>query len=255
MSITQAVLDAARERAPFDVEQLREEMKSKTPMEANSAERVKDYLATGAEQARVEGVGLERILGGNDLQQINYLERGLAASRSVGRVNIVDPASGNLEGFGTGFLIAPNLLLTNNHVLPSKDVAAASFVEFNYQLDINGAKTNQDAFELDADACYITSVPLDFTVVGVKSKSDRNVDLSKYGFLKLDPTPGKTLDANYLTVIQHPSGQRKQIAIRENQLIKTQTNTLWYATDTAPGSSGSCVFNDAWQVVALHHSG
>jgi endonuclease G len=59
----------------------------------------------------------------------------------------------------------------------------------------------------------------------------------------------------YLTIIQHPSGGDKQIALRENQLLKIDTHTLWYRTDTSPGSSGSPVFNDVWQVVALHHSG
>jgi V8-like Glu-specific endopeptidase len=28
-----------------------------------------------------------------------------------------------------------------------------------------------------------------------------------------------------------------------------------YTTDTLPGSSGSPVFNDNWEVVALHHAG
>ena len=92
-------------------------------------------------------------------------------------MKIVSPATRNIEGFGTGFLIAPNLLMTNNHVLPSKQVAAVSFVELNYQLDVAGNKTTPDAYELDPDACYVTNVKLDFTVVGVKSKSDRNVDL------------------------------------------------------------------------------
>ncbi|MBD6620865.1 trypsin-like peptidase domain-containing protein [Komarekiella sp. 'clone 1'] len=30
---------------------------------------------------------------------------------------------------------------------------------------------------------------------------------------------------------------------------------MHYETDTAPGSSGSPVFSDQWEVVALHHSG
>ena len=30
---------------------------------------------------------------------------------------------------------------------------------------------------------------------------------------------------------------------------------LHYRTDTSPGSSGSPVFNDQWEIVALHHSG
>jgi hypothetical protein len=32
-------------------------------------------------------------------------------------------------------------------------------------------------------------------------------------------------------------------------------NFVHYRTDTAPGSSGSPVFNDQWEIVALHHSG
>ena len=32
-------------------------------------------------------------------------------------------------------------------------------------------------------------------------------------------------------------------------------NVVQYLTDTMPGSSGSPVFNAAWEVVALHHSG
>jgi V8-like Glu-specific endopeptidase len=32
-------------------------------------------------------------------------------------------------------------------------------------------------------------------------------------------------------------------------------NVLQYVTSTNPGSSGSPVFNDEWQVVGLHHAG
>ncbi len=32
-------------------------------------------------------------------------------------------------------------------------------------------------------------------------------------------------------------------------------NFVHYRTDTSPGSSGSPVFNDQWEIVALHHSG
>ena len=37
-----------------------------------------------------------------------------------------------------GFLIGPGLLLTNRHVLPTKEVAAASMVEFGYEKDERG---------------------------------------------------------------------------------------------------------------------
>jgi hypothetical protein len=42
------------------------------------------------------------------------------------------------------------------------------------------------------------------------------------------------------------------VALRENQLIRKGPSTLLYRSDTAPGSSGSPCFNDAWQVWAQH---
>ena len=60
----------------------------------------------------------------------------------------------------------------------------------------------------------------------------------------------------WMTIVQHPTGQPRQWAIRENQCIDdSNANVLWYASDTAQGSSGSPVFNDSFQIVALHHSG
>jgi endonuclease G len=38
-------------------------------------------------------------------------------------------------------------------------------------------------------------------------------------------------------------------------VIDVLDNYLHYRTDTSPGSSGSPVFNDQWEIVALHHSG
>lgn len=45
------------------------------------------------------------------------------------------------------------------------------------------------------------------------------------------------------------------MALRENQIVDLLEEFLHYETDTSPGSSGSPVFSDAWEVVALHHSG
>ena len=66
---------------------------------------------------------------------------------------------------------------------------------------------------------------------------------------------GKALLGEYLNIIQHPNGEPKQVAVRENRLVARLDSFLHYETDTAPGSSGSPVFNDQWEVVALHHSG
>jgi hypothetical protein len=56
-------------------------------------------------------------------------------------------------------------------------------------------------------------------------------------------------------VIHHPGGDRKRISIRENRLVATDDRWLRYTSDTGFGSSGSPVFNDQWEMVALHHGG
>ncbi len=47
----------------------------------------------------------------------------------------------------------------------------------------------------------------------------------------------------------------KHVTVRENQVIFMLKDFIHYTTDTKRGSSGSPVFNDQWQVVAVHHSG
>jgi endonuclease G len=59
----------------------------------------------------------------------------------------------------------------------------------------------------------------------------------------------------YVSIVQHPSGAPKVVAIRENRVNDVFDEFIHYATDTEPGSSGSPVFNDGWKLVALHHAG
>ncbi len=63
------------------------------------------------------------------------------------------------------------------------------------------------------------------------------------------------MEGEWLTILQHPKGERKQLCVRENQLLRCDDDVLWYSTDTLGGSSGSPVLTNDWLVVALHHSG
>ena len=72
-----------------------------------------------------------KVIGTEDFLGVAYLESGVAAARAVGRVVIRE--NGDLAGYGTGSLVSPTLLLTNNHVLASADVAEGSTIEFGYQ--------------------------------------------------------------------------------------------------------------------------
>ncbi|MBW4617640.1 MAG: serine protease [Desmonostoc vinosum HA7617-LM4] len=65
---------------------------------------------------------LERIINQSDLMSISFLEEGLLVARSVGHIGFRSITG--RRSLGTGFMVSPRLLLTNNHVLP--DVGQAT---------------------------------------------------------------------------------------------------------------------------------
>lgn len=198
---------------------------------------------------------LERIIRGNDLVPTNYLERGAICARSVCRIRLMNSRQETV-GFGSGFLVARNILLTNHHVLPTATHARWARAEFNFEHDALGGDRVPVIFDFDLSTPPVLSAKLDFCLLGVRPQAvGVGTPLSSFGWLPLDPTPGKTVKGEYLTIIQHPGGERKQVCVRENRLIKYLEHSLWYQTDTVSGSSGAPVFNNAWQVVGLHHSG
>ena len=196
-------------------------------------------------------LGLERLMGRNDLVDVGFLERGHLASRSVGRISVSSPEA----HYGSGFMASPRLLLTNNHVLRDSEEAARGLVEFNFQAGLDGRSLQPVAFSLEPDTFFATSKELDFTFVAVAEQDQAGMQLSDFGWLRLIEEQGKVVLGEFVNVIQHPNGEPKQLALRENRVVDRLPNFLHYETDTAPGSSGSPVFNDQWEVVALHHSG
>jgi len=209
-----------------------------------------------ASPSLVQKVGLERVIGKPDFLGINFLELALAVARFVGRVHIRSSPA-RTAGFGTGFMVSPRLLLTNNHVLRSRADALHSEIEFDYQYDRNGRLLPVVAYGLEPDKFFLTSATLDYTLVAVRERSvDDRVDLKLYGWSRLIEGQGKAVLGEALNIIQHPKGEAKQLVLRENELIDLpDENFAHYVADTEPGSSGSPVYNDQWEVVALHHSG
>lgn len=202
----------------------------------------------------LRAMGLERVIGQSDFQGIASLELALAVSRFVGRINIRSSASRNI-GFGTGFMVSPRLLLTNNHVLPHEAIAQFSEVEFDYQNDRFGRPLPTVPFALRPDVFFMTDIGLDFSLVAVAEQSRIDTPVKHYGWSRLIGTQGKILIGEHLNIIQHPRGQFKQFVSRSNELVDLFDDYVHYVTDTEPGSSGSPVYNDQWEVVALHHSG
>lgn len=201
-----------------------------------------------------DGVAWERILGKSDLMAINFLEIGLRAARAACRIQVRN-LFGQVVGYGTGFMVSPTLLLTNNHVLETFDYCRRSLAEFNFEDDETFVPKESKTFPLEPERFFYTSVDLDFTLVAVRPTATDGTPLSDFGYLRLRSESGKSLIGEFLTIVQHPNGATKQVALRENKLIDVLPYFVHYSTDTLPGSSGSPVFNDQWEVVALHHAG
>ena len=205
---------------------------------------------------------IERFLGRNDLLRVNYLERGLMAARAVCRLRVSEPFGGG-GAWGTGFLVAPGLLLTNHHVISSPDDALRTLAEFGYDSDAGGRLRAGIRFTLQPQRAFLTDADLDFTLVGIADTADDGATaLADFGWLRLNPATGKVAPQEFVSLIQHPQGDEKFVAVRENKVLKigdaaraALDNWIWYASDTAPGSSGAPAFNDSWQVVALHRRG
>ncbi len=191
---------------------------------------------------------LERIIGEDDLLGSKYLTDGARVGRAVGRV--IDQGSG--FGFGTGFLVSPRLLMTNNHVLRTKSEAANSSIQFDY---VDGIETNPIVFKITPNDFFITNVSLDYTLVAIEEINVGGIRSDSRGWLRLIPESGKTLVTENASIIQHPGGQTQKVALRNNRITDVVDDFLHYESDTQPGSSGSPVCNDQWELSALHHAG
>ena len=198
----------------------------------------------------------ERAIGKNDSVYSNFVELIGNAKQKVGRIAI---KRGNRNiGFATGFMVAENLLLTNWHVFRTINEVADSEVQFLYELDTAGNPGTPVSFRLQSEIFYYSNKELDYCFVAVHAADvTGKIKLADIGYIFLDPGLGKlgSEDEEKLNIIHHPDGDYKQLSIRKNLFVKITPTSIWYETDTAPGSSGSPVFNDQWQVVALHHMG
>lgn len=196
------------------------------------------------------GAVLERIINTPDFVGVRYLGGGARAARAVGRVNIRD-LQGRVVGYGTGSLVSPRLLLTNHHVLPDAGTAAGSAIEFDYEDGVDGQPLQPKLLPLDPDSFFLADPQLDFALVAVAAGPQA---LEVYGFNRLIEAEGKAIAGDFVSIVQHPRGEKKQVALRDNRIVDVLDLFLHYQADTEPGSSGSPVFNDQWEVVALHHS-
>lgn len=205
-------------------------------------------LAGFAPPSRVDPEELEKITARNStILDIDFLSAGIEAARPVAKIT-------SPECLGTGFLMEGNWLITNSHVIPDPDTARRSYAIFGF--DSESASSNHCvSIKLDPDPGFFSSDPIsgdDWSIIKLPCSMN-----DKFGALRLAADSPPVGD--YVNIIQHPGGRAKKIALYHNTVYRTKSlsdgrQRIQYLTDTEPGSSGSPVFNSAWEVVALHHA-
>lgn len=184
------------------------------------------------------------------LLDVVFLERGAIAAQSVVQLNMTF-ARGSAKG--SGFLISADRVLTNHHVLHDWDGGGAPATEVVVRLN----------FQHTASGGLAEVVEIPGVVKTIRG--DRNFDWAiidletsapdRFPALSLAPPPPMPKLGDTLSIIQHPLGLEKKVAVSNNTIAFVDENVIQYLTDTEVGSSGAPVFNDRWQVVALHHRG
>jgi V8-like Glu-specific endopeptidase len=247
---------------------------------------------TRSAAAAPDDANLERLIRDtNSLLEIsNWLDKAGELQVQVCRIEI--PAIGGGTIYGTGFLVAPDMVMTNWHVVrciianedndtsykgPRAEAGSVT-CRFDYKVLPNGLKSEGAEFKL-AQNWRVALSPnsqsgqepkpdeLDFAVIRLAKEAgslpvgnvDKNTPGDKRGWIKL-PDVGKQPDFKQnssLFIIQHPDGAPLKLALDTNaiQSVNADRTRVRYSTNTEPGSSGSPGFDENWNLVALHHSG
>ncbi len=199
----------------------------------------------------------EQILGKDRYKTFQWYRTGL--ERAAGVAQICD-RSGN--GLGTGFLVCGSdvhpsithnwVLVTNAHVIsndPAEQSATPPSLPANEARIRFEAKDPSKEYEVDGILFSSPRTDLDCTIISLESP----VDLAEpFPIAQRLPL---TEQNQRVYVIGHPRGGRLSYSIDDNLLLDHEKPKVHYRAPTEGGSSGSPVFNQQWDLLALHHAG
>ena len=219
------------------------ERRVKKLKEQNNLDLPEDFTRgiTGEKEISEEKLELmfEKLYEESNLMSTSFLKKGAKRVDAVCRF-VLD------NSYGTGFLVAPGIIMTNNHVFPTQDSAKGRIAEFFY--DEEGSPI---FVRLEPDTLFLSSpkTELDFTLVACSTTGIEEVEP-----IPLERDPATVILQERINIIQHAKGRKKQVALHDNKVTFIDRKVVHYTTDTEGGSSGSPAFNDNWDLVAIHHA-
>jgi hypothetical protein len=160
---------------------------------------------------------------------------------------------------GTGFIVGPNLLLTNHHVLHTVEVARRAKIEFDYEISAENLLVGDGSpipvsqnFQLDPSRLFVTSPTiggLDFTFIWIE-----DLAAQKFGIIPLERSSFTVNRRDQAFIVHHPDGQHKQVSLDDTDILGIEATVIHYSSDTLEGSSGAPVFDRRGRLIALHHA-
>jgi hypothetical protein len=231
------------------------------------------FAGREAENQRVvHGTGLERMVRDAGFADLNlWADRLVAMGRRVCRITY--PLPGGLMR-GTGFLICPDLVLTNYHVveylLKGAAEPAGVRLQFGYAETADGAAAGQmyglagdwmaaaspySAADLAPNAGLPASSELDFALIRLDTGAGgADLPSGKRGWIDLSNLSGGSAEGSIVFVLQHAEGKPLKHSIGVVKQAATSLRLL-YDADTEHGSSGGLVLDHELNPLALHHAG
>jgi len=189
-------------------------------------------------------------------------------------------------GGGTGFLVGPDLVVTNQHVIDRIKNNLVNVTDvtcwFDYRESADGTsmsakKTTEvklhpnkwlehekPASQYDWDPALGDAAPdeTDCALVRLAERigdipvggATADPDATRRGWITANATVPPVVAGNQVFVLQHPRTEPLQLTVGTVKQFNSHSTRMRYDANTKDGSSGSPCFDSDLQLVALHHS-
>jgi hypothetical protein len=233
--------------------------------------------------ARVAGSSLERIILDSPFHDIRAWR--VRLGELEGQVCRVEFPAG--RAVGTGFLVGPDLVLTNYHVIEELADGTVASQEARLRFDYRRAASGVQVFEGTvfnlADDWLVASGPpssvdempdpgglvpapgeLDFAVLRVRGAPGHQrvgfaaqvPEAPMRGWVRASEIGADGFAAPHiLFILQHPKGDPLKLAFGQSEGLNANETRLRYQVNTEHGSSGSPCLNARLELVGPHHAG